>query len=227
MDYKKYQGRIFKEADEGYRDFVLKGIITEWPLIGVRIPKCREIAKEVSAGKYGTVDDFLNYKPVSFEEVMIRGFVVANLPYAEMKEKIFDFVQLIDNWEICDCFCSTLKSVKKNKDDFLEIIDKLLLKEEFFARVGLVCFLEYYLVPEYLTVVFDRILEIKNRDEHYVKMGVAWLLATSFAKFPEETMAFFKVAELPKWTHNRTIAKSCESYRVDRDLMEELKKLRV
>ena len=51
-------------------------------------------------------------------------------------------------------------------------------------------------------------------------------MATSFAKFPEETMNFFMTAELPKWTHNKTISKACESYRVDKDLKEELKKLK-
>lgn len=226
MDYKRFQERLFVEADEGYRDFVSKGLMTERPLLGVRIPKCREIAKEVLAGKYGGVEDFLKNQPMSFEEVIICGFVIASLPYDKMKEKLFDFVQLIDSWEICDCFCATLKSVKKNRDDFLNVIDKLLDMSEFSTRVALVCLMDYYLAPEYLMVVFDRIMRVKDRTEYYVKMGVAWLMATSFAKFPEETMNFFMTAELPKWTHNKTISKACESYRVDKDLKEELKKLK-
>lgn len=226
MNYTDFKERLFVEADEGYREFASKGFSTERPFLGVRIPKCREIAKEVSAGNYGEVEEFLMNEPVSFEEVMVRGMVIANLPYEEMAKRLFDFVQLIDNWEVCDCFCATLKSVKKNREAFLDEIDRLLDGSEFLARVGIVCLMDYYLLPEYLAVVFDRVMRVKDRSEYYVKMGIAWLVATSFAKFPEETMEFFKSADLSKWTHNKTIAKACESYRVDKDLKNVLKSLK-
>lgn len=47
VEYQKFQNRLFEEAEEGYQDFVLSGIITERPLLGVRVPKCKEIAKEI------------------------------------------------------------------------------------------------------------------------------------------------------------------------------------
>ncbi len=214
-------------SDEKYCKFATKITESKYPRIGVRVPKCREIAKEILKDSSREESaEFLGWEIQYFEEVMIRGFVIAGLPYPEMKVRIFDFVGLIDNWEICDTFCASLKSVKKNLPDFLEIIDELLEKSEFYTRVALVCLMDYYLDSEYLNVVFDRILCVKNREEYYVKMAVAWALATSFAKFPEETMAFFKSAELPEWTHNKTIAKVRESYRVSEEVKEELRRLR-
>ena len=223
-DYQEFRDYLFEIAEEGYRDFALGGVITERALLGVRVPKCREIGKEIARGNY---EEFLQFNPECFEEVMIRGFVIAGLPYTEMKTRLDDFIKLIDNWEICDTFVAALKSVKKNRDDFLNEIDKMLEKGEFYTRVALVSLLDHYLDAEYLSVVFDRTLRVKNREEYYVKMAVAWLVATCFAKYPEETMMFFKKAGLPKWTHNKAISKACESYRVDRDLKEELKRLRV
>lgn len=210
-------------SDEKYCKFATKITESKYPRIGVRVPKCREIAKEILRGfSEESLQDFLGWKTKYFEEVMIKGFVIAGLPYLEMRKWIFDFVRLIDNWEICDTFCASLKSVKKNLPDFLEIIDELLEKDEFYTRVALVCLMDYYLTPEYLDDTFERVLRVKNREEYYVKMAVAWVLATGFAKFPEETMTFFKSAKLPRWTHNKTIAKAKESYRVSKEIKEEL-----
>lgn len=210
-------------SDEKYCKFATKITESKYPRIGVRVPKCREIAKEILRGfSEESLQDFLGWKTKYFEEVMVKGFVIAGLPYLEMRKWIFDFVRLIDNWEICDTFCASLKSIKKNLPDFLEIIDELLEKDEFYTRVALVCLMDYYLTPEYLDGTFERVLRVKNREEYYVKMAVAWVLATGFAKFPEETMTFFKSAKLPRWTHNKTIAKAKESYRVSKEIKEEL-----
>ena len=260
MNYSELQSKLFENAEEGYRDFALGGIITERPLLGVRVPKCREIAKEIvtKPGYFeGGVEAFLQNEPVSSEEVLIRGFVIANLPYDEMVSQIYGFAALIDNWQVCDTFCAAMKkNIVKHKAEFLEEIDKMLKSlDEFQTRVALVCLLDHYIEADYLAVIFDRVNEmaeflsdgpgemsvvrapgekvgrrvaenVLSWDAYYVKMAVAWLLSMCFAKFPEETMQFFKQVQLPKWTFNKTILKTCESYRVDRDVKDELRELK-
>lgn len=255
MDYQEFRNKLFENAEEGYRDFVLTGIITERPLLGVRIPKCRELAKEILA--LGNMDEFLSNEPVSFEEVMVRGMVIAGLPYEEMVQKMYEFIPLIDNWEICDSFCAACrKNIAGHRAEFLDEIDKMLKSlDEFQTRVAFVCLLLHYVLPEYLEVIFDRISEISEYlsdgpgemsverikgetggekvrdvmawDAYYVKMAIAWLISICFAKFPEETRFFFKQVKLPKWTYNKAISKTCESCRVDKDLKEELKTLKM
>ena len=264
MNYEEFKNKLFENAEEGYRDFVLGGIITERPLLGVRVPKCREIATEVLGEKFGGSDTekikrakkFLENEPMAFEEVLVRGFVIAKLPYQEMIKQIYKFIPLIDNWEICDTFCAAMgKNVRKNRDKFLEEIDRMLESlDEFETRVAIVSLLDHYVEPEYLNVIFDRIFEmgkclsegpgelsvervkgttdgkrvrsVMAWDAYYVKMAVAWLISVCFAKFPEETLMFFERATLPRWTYNKAINKTCESYRVDRDLKEKLKSMK-
>lgn len=224
-DFLKY---LVSVSDKKYLESATKITDSKYERFGVRVPICREIAKEILKNfSREELADYLEWKSEYFEEVLIRGFVIAGLPYAEMKKQMFNFVQLIDNWEVCDTFCASLKSVKKNKDDFLGVVDELLERDEFYVRVGLICLMDYYLSPEDLPIVFEKILHVKNREEYYVRMAVAWCLATGFAKFPKETFDFFISAKLPKWTHNKTISKACESFRVDFDLKENLRKLRV
>lgn len=221
--FRELQERLASEAEDGFREFELKGISTERPLLGVRMPKQRLMAKEILKE---WPEEFLKCELVSFEEVNIRGLVIAGLPYEKMIKLLPGYVKLIDNWATCDTFCNSLKSVREHREEFLEIIEKLLGGAEFEARVGLVCLLEHYVVSEYLQVIFEEIEKVKEREEYYIKMAVAWLVAEVYAKYPEVADGYMKTCTLPKWTYNKAISKICDSYRVSREAKEDLKKLR-
>lgn len=243
-DYQGFCTELLKFSDEEFARFCQKGILTERPVLGVRTPKMRAMAKEILSGNWR---EFLEFSPVSLEETEVRGFVIAGLPYEGMMVRMDDFIALMDNWAVCDAFCSSIKSVKKHREEFLEKIGDLLSSfDEYQTRVALVCLLSYYVDGDYLPVVFDRLREISGLlsdgpglvgtkldggillawDAYYVKMAVAWLISVCFAKFPEETLVVFERLGLPKWTHNKAISKTCESLRVDRGLKETLKKMR-
>lgn len=49
------------------------------------------------------------------------------------------------------------------------------------------------------------------------KMGVAWAVATAFAKFPDKTMEFMRNWKTDSLTYNMAIRKMCESYRVSKE----------
>ena len=55
---------------------------------------------------------------------------------------------------------------------------------------------------------------------YYVHMGNAWLISGCMAKFPEETIAFFRNNTLDHKTHNKAIQKSRESFRVSKEHKE-------
>lgn len=225
MDYQAFQTRLANLVDDGYRDFVIKGVPTDYPLLGVRVPHLREFAKEITENNQAA--DFLSHEPQSFEELDIYGMVIAALPYEEMLTHLDTFVSLIDNWAICDNFVSSLKSIPKHRANFLGTIDKLLPGPEFSARVALVCLKCYYITPDYLAVIFDRIVSVKDREEYYVQMAIAWLIAECFIKFPDETWDFLAAKILPKWTQNKAISKIRDSYRVDRELKSRLLTLKI
>lgn len=224
--YEDFKSRLISFSDDEYREFTMKGVPCDRPFLGVRIPKIRELVYQVSPDDF---EEFLKAAPVSFEEVIARGFLISRLPYAEML-KVFDSqVLLLDNWCAVDTFCASLrKVVKGNEEDFLERkVEKLLAsKDEFAVRAGLVFLLDFYVRFEYLFLIFDRIESLAFRDEYYIKMATAWLIAECFIKFPEETLVFMKKAKLSEFVLRKAISKICDSRRVDLSLKEEVKKLR-
>lgn len=233
MNYDDFLVELASNADDEYRDFITKGIMTKRPVLGVRVPKIRELARRVEPAQV------LAHELVSREELLAQGFIIASLPYAEMKSHLKKFVSGFDSWEICDTFCASLRRtvlprkassravISDHRADFLETLDEFLVSpHEFDVRFSLVCLLDFYIDLDYLLVVFDRVVRVKNRDEYYIKMAVAWLIATCFAKFPEPTESFLLSAELPDWTFSKTISKICDSYRVEESAKARLRELR-
>lgn len=109
---------LAQNADDYYRDFIMRGIPSERPFIGVRIPKIREIAKSIP---YGKITGLLDATPVAFEEVLFRGMLIARLPYQSVLKYFDSQVNIIDDWCSCDTFCSEIRPIiKKQRDDFLD-----------------------------------------------------------------------------------------------------------
>lgn len=224
--YQELKTALAREADDNYRVFAMKGIPSERPFIGVKIPLIREIAAKVPTEKLA---DFIKEKPVAIEEVLMRGILIHRLPYEDMM-KVFDSqIAYIGDWCTADIFCTGLKkSIKRHREDFFDNKIEPLLKsgQEFPTRVGLVLLKCYYVDFDYLSVIFDRVESLAEREEYYVEMAIAWLVAECFIKYPEETFSYLKVSHLPKWTYNKTISKICDSYRVEPETKEILRKMR-
>lgn len=225
-DYREMRLALASLAEDEYREFTMKGIPSERPFIGVRIPLIREIAAKVSNEK---ITEFLAVKPVAIEEVLARGMLIARLPYDKMMEWFDSQIDYIDNWCTSDVFCSGLKKqIKTRREEFFERKVEPLLedKREFAVRVGLVLLKSYYLDFDYLAVIFDRVEKLADRKEYYIRMAIAWLVAECFIKYPEETLAYLRISKMPKWTYNKTISKACDSFRVEPEAKEMLKAMR-
>ena len=201
-------------------------IPTDWPMLGVRIPDIRKLVNKIPKE---SIRKTLEVKPENHEEILARGFLIARLSYDEMLEAFDSQIALLDNWCTVDTFCAALrKCVKKHESDFLERKIEPLLKsqKEFETRTGVVCLLDFYVNAGYLSQIFEQIESLKKRDEYYVKMAIAWLLAECYIKFPVETEAFMKKTKLNAWTFNKAISKICDSYRVSVEDKDKLRKMR-
>lgn len=216
-NYEEARLRLAELAEDEYREFSAKITMTERPFLGVRIPLVRELARAVPREK---IPEFLKVEPVSFEEVLLRGFLICRLPYEEMLCYFDSQVDYIGDWSSCDVFCSGLKVVKKHKAEFLDlkILGLLGDEREFAVRVGLVLLKCYYVEFDYLAVIFDSVERLVGREEYYIRMAIAWLVAECFIKYPEETLAYMRVSRLPRWTYNKAVSKICDSYRVDKEM---------
>lgn len=225
-DYAAFRSELESFAEPDYREFNLKNIPCARPLLGVRIPKIRALTKRVSSEAFSA---FLAEPPVTLEEVLARGLIIARLPYDEMLLAFDSQLPFLDNWCSVDTFCAALrKTLKGHENDFYDQkVEKLLASEnEFTIRAGLVFLLDYYINHEYLSIIFTHIDDLKHREEYYIKMAIAWLLAECFIAFPEATLDFLKTSDLSKWTFNKTISKICDSFRVSPDTKDRLRALR-
>ena len=64
-------------------------------------------------------------------------------------------------------------------------------------------------------------------EEYYVKMMVAWFFATALAKQWDQAIPYIEQKRLAPWTHNKTIQKAIESYRITPEEKEYLRTLKI
>ncbi|RYQ49535.1 DNA alkylation repair protein [Bifidobacterium pseudolongum subsp. pseudolongum] len=87
------------------------------------------------------------------------------------------------------------------------------------------------LMVDFLDARFDaehlRLVGDIHSSEYYVNMARAWYFATALAKQWESIFPMLRECILDPWTHNNTIQKACESYRVTPEHKALLRSLRV
>ena len=207
-----------ENADEKYRDFhsSLVPNTDKKEFLGVRMPVLRKIGKDISKGN---PKSFLEISSENIYEIkMLRGIVTGLIKPKDFKEFTLlcdNFTEEINNWALCDSFCSGLKQTKKYKDEFFEYLEKYLnSNNEWKIRFALVIMLNYYLDDEYIDTVLTRCDAVENKA-YYVSMAQAWLVATALAKCREKTLDYLHNNSLDDVTFNKAIQKSIESYRID------------
>ena len=181
--------------------------------------------------------------PIYYEEILLQGLVIgcAKMPFDELLSRTAAFVPLIDNWAVCDTFCTSLKAAKKHMAEFWDFLQPYLAlgleqnpqdpqghpaQTEFPLRFAVVMLLAHYINEGYI----DRVLTLLNSVKHegyYVKMAVAWALSVCFIKFPEKTMELLDGCnELDDFTYNKAIQKTIESFRVDAATKDRLRSMK-
>ena len=225
--------RLEQIAEEDYKKFNENLLPGTEHVLGVRMPKLRTLAKEVAKEDFRTYLDEAHEK-ISVdqgsyhEEIMLEGLVIA---YAkmELEERFFyldRFVPKIHNWAVCDCCSNTYKFMEKYQEESFAYIDKYLHSQrEYELRFGIVSLLEHFMNDTYIDQVLA-ICECTRHEGYYVKMAVAWTLSICYVKYPAKTRMFLEKNTMDDFTHNKTIQKIRESYRVSKEVKEELKKLK-
>lgn len=229
QSYFEFSEYLKSFSDSEYKDFHSR-LLPDYPkekILGVRLPKMREIAREISKG---SPLSFLSVcKSDYYEEIMIRGIVTGLVKcksFDEFSSLVDSFVGLIDNWAVNDSFCSSLKQTKKFLPEFFEHLSIYLKSENpWHIRFAVVMMMTYYLDDTYIDEVLKRTDSIKS-EHYYVKMAQAWLVATALAKQCDKTLLYLDNSKLDDWTFNKAIQKARESYRIDKRLKETLNQMK-
>ena len=222
-DIQKY---LLSQDDQKYRDFTLPLIsnVDEKTFIGVRLPIVKKYSKELNDKDRNI---FLNSLPHTYhEENILHALILSNIKdYDEFIHRIDIFLPYVSNWAVCDSICN--KYLNKHLDKLInEIYSWLKSKEIYRVRYAIKCLMNYYLSDEFKEEYLLKVEEVKL-DDYYVKMMVAWYLATGLAKNYASFIKPIEEKKFDKVTHNKAIQKAVESYRVSEEHKTYLKSLKV
>ncbi|OXZ40364.1 DNA alkylation repair protein [Finegoldia magna] len=211
--------------DLKYRDFQAKLIpnIDQSTIIGVRMPDLRKLAKKFDEKQ---AQIFMQDLPHTYyEENMLHSILISNMKnYDDCIDHLERFLPFVDNWAVSDCISP--KIFTKNTDKLIGKI-KLWAKSShtYTVRVA-ICLLMKYFLDEKFEVEFLNIATRIRSEEYYVNMMVAWFFATALAKQWDDVIFVLEDNLLDEWTHNKTIQKSRESFRITPEQKQYLKSLK-
>lgn len=221
------QTRLFALQDKAYAAFQTKltpGIPFE-SFIGIRIPALRAFAKEYI--KESEHEVFWQQLPHRYyDENMLHGLLISlEKDYDKAVQLTDAFLPYVDNWAVCDIMSP--KVFAKHKVELMSKIKTWSASSHTYTcRFGIEMLMSHFLdkdfEPEYLEIP-----AAARSEEYYVKMMVAWFFATALAKQWDATIPYLQERCLAPWTHNKTIQKAIESYRITPEQKEYLRRLKV
>ena len=209
--------------DENYKRFNERLAVTHYPLVGVRVPTLRTMAKKLI--KENKWNEVLVETPQYYEDVQLQSFILAAAPMAvnERQQQLEAFFPKMDNWQVVDGLCTSLKEVTRYESEYWQWLKTLRISDETFViRFVVVMYLTYYLGDKYLEDVLT-FFETIEHDDYYVKMAVAWALSIAFIKNEEKLTAFFQETNINRWTYNKALQKIIESRQITAEMKQKVR----
>lgn len=225
------QKRLFLLQDLSYRDFHarLMPTVDKDRIIGVRVSDVRKLANEIEndANLFHVKTLFMDELPHNFyEENNLHAILISKeTNYDECVSLLDNFLPFVDNWATCDILRP--KVLMKNHGKMLEKIEEWINTNRCYTmRFAIEMLMTYCMGDNFELRYLERVATITSQ-EYYVKMMIAWYFATALAKHYDETISYIENYRLDKWTHNKTIQKAIESYRVNPEQKSYLKTLKL
>ena len=197
---------------------------TAYPLLSTYTKELRAVAKSIAKGNYLS---FLSLNPTAcHEEILLQGFVISLSKDADEQMHLLPvYLQKCDSWAQTDSLKFRLN--KNNRDKWFRFAKTLTASSSTFERRGGVLIFFDFVQSDKIADVFEIIASMRNEQEYYVNMAIAWLVCDAFIKRREATLAFLQGDNLSPWTQNKAISKCRDSFRVspeDKALLNTLKK---
>ena len=222
------QKKLFELQDQEYAAFQRKLTPTVDPesFIGVRVPACRKLAKDLFQSDAAAVSEFLCILPHKYyDENMLHGLFISEIKdFEQCVNDLEAFLPYVDNWAVCDIMSP--KCFQKHKAELLPLIQAWSeSSEEYTIRFGLEMLMTHFLDDDFKLEYLDIAAAVKS-DKYYVNMMIAWFFATALTKQWDSTISYIEKNRLDTWVHNKTIQKARESYRITDERKEYLLSLK-
>lgn len=202
------------EGNETYTEFNRRIVNTEMPIVGVRVPDLRRLARELASDMSAAdIRNLLAQKNQSFDYLLLCGLLIthARLDDQAAIDLTKQYLPRVDSWAHIDVFVERKRRFTSESwwDFALEYLQS---EAEFTVRYGVVFLMTNFLDEAHIDKVFAVLRNITH-DGYYVKMALAWLYATAAVNFFELTLAELENEYVDAWTRNKAYQKMCESRR--------------
>ena len=174
-----------------------------------------------------------------YEETVVWGLMInyLKIPSGAKYQLLQKYIPVLDNWGVCDTFCCSAKWIKDKEELWKFLQPYWKSSREFEVRFAVIMSMVYFLSPEWFSKVcrmtdsldFGRIHSdyvsavhgipagtkgtVSGNTPYYVRMAVAWLLATALSKIPDETKLYVNNCSLPDDVIKLYARKARESFR--------------
>lgn len=220
-----------KETIKGFNNYLIsiqnknkitwtKNIVnTNKQVLAIKTKELKEIAKQIYKGNYLSFLDNMNFD--IYETSIIYAYLIVRIKDFNILKKYLDtYSNNIDNWSCCD----TLKfNIKNNINDYKEIVKEYIAsKKTFKRRIGIIILFEFLKQKE-IDFIFNIINKLKEEQEYYVNMAIAWLLCECFIKEQNKTIEYLNNNDISTFVKNKMIQKCRDSFRVDNKDLSKIK----
>ncbi|MCD7883323.1 MAG: DNA alkylation repair protein [Lachnospiraceae bacterium] len=252
----RIQELLFEHQDIKYADFqanLTPGLPRE-RFIGVRTPVLRDLTKKM-AGPCAFMEELPHF--YFEENQLHAFLIAGQRDFALCLEQLEAFLPYIDNWATCDqlspgIFKKNTKQLLPYIDRWLDsshiytvrfgigMLMKYFLDADFEVKyaervAAIPADRPYFRSKGQRTAYIENITVGKALEEepvagecpYYISMMIAWYFATALAKQYEAVLPFIEERRLDPWTHNKTIQKALESYRILPEQKEYLRTQRI
>lgn len=202
------------QGNETYAAFNKRIVNTKMPVIGVRVPDLRRLARGLAPNMSATdISKLLTAQNKSFDYVLLCGLLIT---HSRLDDRMAidlakQYLPHIDSWAHIDIFVEKKRRFAGEVwwDFALECLQN---EDEFTVRYGVISLMTNFLDEAHIDQVFAALRNVKH-DGYYVKMALAWLYATTAVHFFDLTLAELENEHIDAWTRNKAYQKMRESRR--------------
>ena len=202
------------EGNESYAAFNQRIVNTKMPVIGVRVPDLRRLARELAPNMSAAdISELLTVQDKSFDYVLLCGLLITHVRIDDQTaiDLTKQYLPHVDSWAHIDIFVEKKRRFA-SKVWWNFALECLQNEAEFTVRYGIVSLMTNFLDESHVDQVFAALRNVKH-DGYYVKMALAWLYATAAVNFFDLTLAELENEHIDAWTRNKSYQKMRESRR--------------
>ena len=192
------------EGNESYATFNQRIVNTKMPVIGVRVPDLRRLARELALDMSAAdISELLTAQNESFDYVLLCGLLITHVRIDDQTaiDLTKQYLPHVDSWAHIDVFVEKKRRFAGEMWwDFA--LECLLSEAEFTVRYGVVSLMTNFLDEAHIDQVFAALRNVTH-DGYYVEMALAWLYATAAVNFFEKTLAELENRQIDTWTRNK------------------------